>query len=134
MDSTETAMKSFAATDLLIFQNKYTQAIDSLTKIIIKFENEGLADDALFKRANCYLKLSQNDLAISDLAKIIEKFPTDVLGDDASFLLAGIFEEKKNDKEKAMKLYEDILKNYPGSIYVVESRNRYRALRGDTIN
>lgn len=134
MDSTETAMKSFAATDLLIFQNKYTQAIDSLTKIIIKFENDGLADDALFKRANCYLKLSQNDLAISDLAKIIEKFPTDVLGDDASFLLAGIFEEKKNDKEKAMKLYEDILKNYPGSIYVVESRNRYRALRGDTIN
>lgn len=134
VDSTEAAMKTFAATDLLIFQNKYEVAIDSLTKIITKYDKDGLVDDALFKRATTYLKLSKNDLAIADLGKIVELFPFDVLGDDASFLLAVTLEEKAKDKEKAMELYQTILKNYPGSIFVVESRNRFRALRGDTIN
>ncbi|MES2797532.1 MAG: tetratricopeptide repeat protein [Bacteroidota bacterium] len=134
VDSTETAMKCYASTELLIFQNKYDAAIDSLTKIITKYSKDGLVDDALYKRANCYLKLSKTDLAVSDLNKIIEQFPFDVLGDDASFLLAVTLEEKMKDKEGAMKLYQDILKNYPGSIFVVESRNRYRVLRGDTIN
>ncbi len=134
VDSTETAMKCFSTTELLIFQNKYDQAIDSLTKIISKYNKDGLVDDALFKRANCYLKLSKNELAIKDLSAIVEQFPTDVLGDDASFLLAVTLQEKTTEKAKAMKLFEDILKNYPGSIYVVEARNRYRTLRGDTIN
>ena len=134
VDSTETAMKCFSNTELLIFQNKYLQAIDSLTKIITKYNKDGLVDDALLKRANCYLKLSKNELAIADLGSLIEQFPSDVLGDDASFLLAVTLQEKTGEKEKAMKLFEDILKNYPGSIYVVESRNRYRTLRGDTIN
>jgi hypothetical protein len=32
-----------------------------------------------------------------------------------------------------MELYKDVLVKYPGSIYVVESRKRYRKLRGDEI-
>jgi tetratricopeptide (TPR) repeat protein len=133
-DSTEAAMKTFAATELLIFQNKYNQAIDSLSFLLKKYKNDGLVDDALFKRANCYLKTSNIEKAIEDLTEIITQYPTDVLGDDASFLLGIITEEKLKDNDKAMKIYQDILKNYPGSIYGVESRNRFRTLRGDIIN
>ncbi len=133
-DSTETAMKCYAAAELLIFQNKYTQAIDSLTKLITKYNKSGLVDEAYYKRAITSLKLNNTEAAVADLKLIVEQFPTDVLGDDATYLLAITTEEKLKDKEKAMHLYESILKNYPGSIYVVESRNRFRALRGDTIN
>ena len=38
------------------------------------------------------------------------------------------------NKEKAMELYERILKDYQGSLYVVESRKRFRSLRGDKLN
>jgi outer membrane protein assembly factor BamD (BamD/ComL family) len=39
-----------------------------------------------------------------------------------------------NDIEKAKQSYQDVLIKYPGSIYVVEARKRYRALRGDNLD
>jgi outer membrane protein assembly factor BamD (BamD/ComL family) len=39
-----------------------------------------------------------------------------------------------NDTAKAMELYEKLIIDYPGSLYVIEARKRFRALRGDTIN
>ena len=65
---------------------------------------------------------------------IIEFYPTDLYGDDALFKLAELNELYLNDKEKAKQLYQDMLTKYPGSIYVVEARKRYRNLRGDIIN
>jgi hypothetical protein len=37
------------------------------------------------------------------------------------------------DKQGAMALYQDLLNNYPGSLFIPEARKRYRTLRGDTI-
>ena len=64
----------------------------------------------------------------------MEKFPTDILGDDALYILAKTYQEKKNQPSKAMKLYQELLTKYPGSIYGAEARKRFRNLRGDTIN
>ena len=33
-----------------------------------------------------------------------------------------------------MELYQQLLTNYPGSLFAVEARKRYRSLRGDIIN
>jgi len=33
-----------------------------------------------------------------------------------------------------MELYKSLLIDYPGSIYTVEARKRYRKLRGDKVN
>jgi outer membrane protein assembly factor BamD (BamD/ComL family) len=37
-----------------------------------------------------------------------------------------------DNKEKASELYQQLLTDYPGSLYVVEARKRFRALRGDS--
>ncbi|MFZ4549479.1 MAG: tetratricopeptide repeat protein, partial [Bacteroidales bacterium] len=63
-----------------------------------------------------------------------EKFPMDLLADDALYNLAGLFENQLNDKAKAMQLYEKILTQYPGSLYVVDARKRFRSLRNDPVN
>jgi len=42
--------------------------------------------------------------------------------------------EKINDIEKAKIAYQDVLTKYPGSIFVVEARKRYRLLRGDNLS
>ena len=56
------------------------------------------------------------------------------LADDALFTRAKLHESKMGDTAKAMELYQDLLVNYPGSLFVVEARKRYRALRGDVLN
>ena len=50
------------------------------------------------------------------------------------FKEAELYERYLNDKEKAKQLYQDLLTKYPGSIYVVEARKRFRDMRGDVVN
>ena len=80
------------------------------------------------------MKLDSNRQALENLKIIHEKFGYDILGDDALFTMAKLYEEKLNDKEEAMKLYQELLEKYPGSIFISESRKRFRTLRGDPIN
>ena len=65
---------------------------------------------------------------------ILEFYPTELYGDDALFKEAELYERYLNDKEKAKKAYQDVLTNYPGSVFTVKARKRYRELRGDNLN
>jgi hypothetical protein len=38
------------------------------------------------------------------------------------------------DSTAAMTLYEKLITEFPGSLFVVEARKRYRELRGDALN
>lgn len=134
MDSTEAAMKEYASIDLLLFQNKTDEAIDALKGMWTKYKDHTLADEILWLRANTYMKQGKNAEAIEDLKQITTTFPNDILGDDALFTQAKIYEERLKDKTAAMEAYQKVLTQYPGSIYGAESRKRYRALRGDTVN
>ena len=134
MDTSEVAMKQYAAVELLLFQNKNTEAIDRLNELYKKYSSHPLADEILWLRAKTLLKANKIEMAIENLETIIKDHGYDVLADDARFLLAKITEEKLNDKPKAMKLYQQILIKYPGSVFGAEARKRFRILRGDTIN
>ena len=57
----------------------------------------------------------------------------DILADDALFGLADIHENQLGDPETAQGLYERLLNEFPGSLYVVEARKRFRQLRGDVL-
>ena len=58
----------------------------------------------------------------------------DILADDALFQLAEINHYIYEDLVAAQTMYERVLVEYPGSLYVVEARKRFRALRGDDLN
>jgi hypothetical protein len=48
-------------------------------------------------------------------------------GDDALYATAKLYQEKFNDKDQAMKLYfRNLMEKYPGSIFVADSRKRFR--------
>jgi len=91
-------------------------------------------DDLIFLRANIYLKQGDVEKGVKDLEFVIQNFPHDIKGDDALYLLARTYQEVLNQSTKAMKLYQELLIKYPGSIYSAEARKRFRNLRGDTIN
>ena len=134
MDTTGEAMKEYASIELMLFQNKNQEALQLLEQMMEKYPNHSLTDEILWQKAQIYIKENENQKAIENLEKIVASYGLDILGDDAHFLMAKLYEEKLGDKEKAMELYQNHLTKYPGSIYVAESRKRFRHLRGDSIN
>lgn len=133
LDSSENALKSYSQVELLLFQNKTTEALDSLNSLSASLGDHSLADEIAWLKAKTYIKLDSVDKAMDNLKFIIEKFHYDILGDDAYFELAKLYENKLNNKNEAMKVYQELLEKYPGSIYTAEARKRYRLLRGDAI-
>jgi tetratricopeptide (TPR) repeat protein len=134
MDTSTVAMEDFAKVDLLVFQNKNEEALADLDVMLEKYKKHYLADEILWLRARTKLKMNKIDDAIADLNLLIKDYSIDILADDALFRLALLTEEMKEDKPEAMKLYRKLLQDYPGSIFGVEARKRYRGLRGDFIN
>ena len=133
-DSTQTALKKYARADLLEFQDKDAEAITALNDILTNHKGEKIEDEALLKQGEIYEKTGEYAKAEANYLKIIEFYNDDILADDAHFRLAKIYEEKLNQPDKAKTQYEAIIFNFADSIYFVEARKKYRALRGDAIN
>lgn len=134
VDTNTKPLSMFASAELLIVQHQYSQALAKLDSINLIFSEHTLGDDIYYKKAEIYKRLNLYNEAIKMYQNILEFYPTELYGDDALFKEAELYEKYINDKEKAKELYQDILIKYPGSIYVVEARKRFRELRGDAIN
>ena len=131
--STNLPLKKFAEADFLIFQNKDDQALVELDSVITLSPFGTLVDDALYQKALIYIKQRNYLGAEALLKKIEESHGGELLGDDAVFKLAELYEYYLKDIPKAMEYYMKVIQNYSSSLYVIEARKRYRALRGDTI-
>lgn len=134
VDTNAAPLARFAVADLLIVQHKYDEAIVQLDSINKIFPTHTLGDDILFKKAAIYDKLGKYPEAEKMYKDILEYYSTELYGDDAQFKLAELYEKKMIDVEKAKTEYQNVLTKYPGSIYVVEARKRYRQLRGDNLD
>ena len=134
IDTNTAPLSMFASSELLILQHQYDKALARLDSINSLFSEHTLGDDIYYKKAEIYKLTNRYAEAAKMYENILEFYPTDLYGDDALFKEAELYERYLNDKEKAKQLYQDVLVKYPGSIYVVESRKRYRDLRGDIVN
>jgi len=133
-DSITIPLSMYAKADMLEFRNLDSAALAVLDSVIALYPMHSIVDNALFKKAEIYSKNGNFALSASLYNEIIGQFPSDLLADDAMFSLAGIYETQLNEKGKAMELYEKILTQYPGSLYVVDARKRFRSLRNDPVN
>lgn len=133
-DSVTVPLSMYAKADLLEFRNHDSDALAVLDSISSLFPMHSISDNVLFKKAEIFAKNGKFDIAAANYSEIIEKYPYDLLADDAMYNLAGLYENHLNNKGKAMELYEKILTQYPGSLYVVDARKHFRALRNDPVN
>ncbi len=134
LDSSEDAMKAYAAIELQLFQHHYNEAIDSLQSLYSRYQDHSIADEILWLQASTFIRLDRNEEAEKCLLKIIETFHYDILADNAMYQLAQLYETKLKKKEEALRYYQELMEKYPASIFVADARKRYRRLRGDTIN
>ena len=127
------ALKMYAKAEFLIFQNKDDEALKALDSVIILSPLGSLVDDALYQKALILIKQKNYLEAERLLKEVIEKYGDQLLADDAVFQLAELYEYYLKDITQAMEYYQKILKDHSDSLYVVQARNRYRALRGDNL-
>ena len=133
-DSLQTALKLYAKADLLAFQNRNDEAIKLLDKILSEHKTEPIIAQALFKQAQLYNNKHEFEKAKGNYEAIIANYKDGILIDDVYYNLAEIYTNDLYQPDKAKELYELIIFNHADSIYFVEARKKYRALRGDAIN
>jgi tetratricopeptide (TPR) repeat protein len=131
LDSIAEPLEMYARADLLLFKKDYKQALNTLDSIPKYFPLSSLKDEVFFKKYEIAYEQKQYQEARSQLEQLIAAHAEDILGDDALFYLAELHEKHLQAPEKAMELYKSLITTYPSSMFVVESRKRFRALRGD---
>lgn len=132
-DSIIEPLQMYAVADLLIFKKDFDKAMVVLDSIPKFFPFTTLKDDILFTKYKVSIQKREYQEAAKFLKELIADYAEDLLGDDALFALAQLEEEEFKNEEKAMELYKALLTNYPSSLFVVEARKRFRALRGDQL-
>ena len=133
LDTTAVPLQMFAKAELLYFQNRHDESFTTLDSITDMFPEHGLLDDILYVKAQLFWKLKQYEDAEAAYKEIIEKYPEEIRADNSIYELAELYQLVLNRPEEAEKLYEKLFLDYSNSTFAVESRKRYRILRGDDI-
>ncbi|MEZ5147503.1 MAG: tetratricopeptide repeat protein [Bacteroidales bacterium] len=130
-DSSTNALDLYARADLLVYQRRFDQAVETLDSIFNLSAYHPIFDEVLLRKAEIYYNLGQFAQADTLLQDIVSNYPDEITADNALFMRAQLYENQFKDKDTAMRLYEKLLTSYPGSLYAVDARKRFRILRGD---
>ena len=133
-DSTQTALKTFAKADLLLFQNKQDAALEVYNTLLAEHKEKAIEDETLLEQAKIFENKGLYDRAAQNYLLILERHGDDILADDAHYRLGNLYANELEQPEKAKEQYEKIIFNFADSIFYVDAQQKYRKLRGDAIN
>ena len=131
-DSLQVALKKFARADFLLYQNKKRESLAAFQLILKEHKGEDIEPVTLLRIGKIYEKMGDFNNALVNYEVIITKHKECIYIDEALYFSAEIYNNQLKDVEKAKPLYEEMLTKHQDSIYYVDSRNKYRKLRGDT--
>jgi len=131
-DSLQVALKKFAHADFLLYQNKKAAALAGFQLILKDHKGEDIEPVTLLRIGKIYEKMGEFVNALANYDAIITKHKDCIYIDEALYFSAEIYNLQLKDSEKAKLLYEEMLTKHEDSIFYVDSRNKYRKLRGDT--
>ena len=128
-DSTYDALSVYARADLLSYQHNYSEAFVTLDSILVAFPNgEPIRDNVWYKKSEISYETKNYQEADSLYQKCIDENPFGTMADNALIKRAKLNDNQLNNKTKAKQLYKKILLDYPGSLFTVEARKRYREM------
>jgi tetratricopeptide (TPR) repeat protein len=130
LDTTDVPLQMFARADLLFFRKKDTLALATLDSLAEIYPYHSLVDEILYRKSKIEIENNNYELAADYLEKIRSDFSYEMLADDALFMLAELYNYHLDKREKAKELYREMLTMHPGSIFIEESRRKFRELRG----
>lgn len=128
-DSTQATLLKLAEADYLIFRHKNDEAILVLDSIINGAPDDPATDDCLFKKARILVEKNELNQGIEILNKIVESFRYEYWGHKALYELACIYQDKIQDHDKAMLLFEEFIRDFPTSFYFLDARDRLKTFK-----
>jgi len=131
LDTTAEAISLYSAAEMMVFMNRFDDAMLKLDTLRRNFPEHSLQDDILYLEAQIFEKKREYEKAAELYVLIVEKYKEDIRADNALFALAQLYEIRLNNPDKAKELYERVFMEYSGSVFAVEARKRFRILRGD---
>ena len=131
-DSLQVALKKFARADFLLYQNKKKESLAQFQLILKEHQAEDITAVTLLRIGKIYEKMGDFTNALANYDAIITKHKESIYIDEALYFSAEIYNSQLKDTEKAKPLYEEMIFKHEDSIYYVDSRTKYRKLRGDT--
>jgi len=133
-DGSSAPLEMFARAEMHVFMNNFDQALDVLDSLQQKFPSLQIIDNVLMSKAEIKIRTGSYHDADDILSGITELYSDGLLASQALFMRAQLYEDVFNKKDEAMRLYQQLIVDYPGSIYTISARNRFRYLRGDLVN
>ncbi|MGP8214196.1 MAG: tetratricopeptide repeat protein [Bacteroidia bacterium] len=121
----------FAHAQLLDFQNKEDSVAILLDSVYNMTDTRTLKEEILMMRAQLAEKKGKLDDALQFYQQEIKDYPDGMLPDKALYNMAQLEDKRLHDINKATEYYKQIILNYPGSIYIEDTRERYRHLAKD---
>ncbi|MBT7038351.1 MAG: tetratricopeptide repeat protein [Bacteroidetes bacterium] len=131
-DSNVVPLKMYARADFFIYKHQYDSASSVLDSLQNHYPNHVLIDEVYFLKGQIAEKIGNYNSAIDYYKKVFSDYPTDLLADLSLYSAALIYENQLADIENAIILYERIILEYPESVFVVDSRKKYRAHKAMT--
>jgi len=129
LDSTTDALEEYASAQLLLFQNKLDACLEKLNLIPFNFPNHSLEDEIYITKARVMVQKKDFKKAETFYLSVIDLFPDDILADNALYEVGRLYEEKLILPEKAIDMYEKLIFDHSGSLFVVDARKRYTKLK-----
>ncbi|MCK4427262.1 MAG: tetratricopeptide repeat protein [candidate division Zixibacteria bacterium] len=121
----------FAQALLEELQGKFDSTLLKLEKII-SAKSATLSDKAQFEKAKIYRKKKKFSSALDVFEELIEKYPQSFYCAKAEKVIGDIYNYDLEDRPKAIRAYEKVLKDYPRSVFVDEVRGRLKELKKDS--
>jgi tetratricopeptide (TPR) repeat protein len=131
-DSTFDMLERYADADLLLYRNQLDSAWDAFESIATGALSHPLFDEVLLQKAKIRIRQERYAEADSLLGQLVTLYGNDILADDALLLQAQLNEERLNNPAKARECYENILLDYPTSLYVDQARKKSNELKAFT--
>ncbi len=112
----------------LFLEENYPKAIQSLKKIVVKYQDNRIVDNSLFWMAESYFKLNKFKQALNYYKLIYRHLPFSEKADYALFKIGYIYFKQKNYSKSDIAFLR-ILKEYPDSEFRKSSLNYRRKIK-----
>ncbi len=134
LDSNTEAMQSFAKAELYAYQEQWDSALFVLERMDIAYADHNILDETWLLAGDIHYRRKAYRQAQQYWERILAGDPRDILVDDALFRLGRLAEEKFRNQSQAQEYYRRIFIDLPDSYFAPEARERFRMLRGDSLN
>lgn len=100
----------------------FAQAERLFQRILDKFPDSNLCDDALFGLAQIAMNRGNSAGAVERYHELVTRYPQSDLAHKAQFMIGFIYSEILRDYDKAREAYQRVIDNYPESELVSSAK------------